>query len=250
MIKKILISQPAPKTPKSPYYDLEKKYNVKIDFRPLIHVERLSEREFRAQKVNILEHSAIIFNTHHSIDFFFSMCKDMRITIPEDMKYFFLSEQIALYIQKYIQYRKRKIFFAKTGKWNDLLELMVKHKKENYLFPQNEVHAYDQDSDLTAKNLKHTSCNMFRTVSTILEKDIPFDYDLITFFTPSGVKSITDNFPDYKQGDTLFACWGDAAANEITERGYRLDLKAPSAEAPSMIGALDLYLQKMIGEKQ
>ena len=115
MIKKILISQPAPTSKKSPYFEIEEKYKVKIEFRPLIHVERLTEKEFRAQRVNILDHSAIVFNSHHAIDFFFSMCKDLRITMPEDMKYFFISENVALYIQKYVQYRKRKIFISKTG---------------------------------------------------------------------------------------------------------------------------------------
>ena len=242
MIKKILISQPAPTSPKSPYFDLEIKYNVKFEFRPLIHVERYSEKEFRAQHINILDYSAVIFNTRHAIDNFFSLCKDLRVSIPEDMKYFFISEKIALYIQKYIQYRKRKIFFAKTGKMEELLEIMVKHKKEKYLFPQNEVHHNDFKTMLDAKGLIHTECNMFRTVSTVLDKTIPFDYDMIVFFTPSGVKSIRDNFPDYQQGETRFACWGNAAAHTVQDEGYRLDLQAPTADSPSIIAAIDNYL--------
>lgn len=242
MIKKILISQPAPTSPKSPYFDLETKYNVKFDFRPLIHVERYSEKEFRAQHINILDYSAVIFNTRHAIDNFFSLCKDLRVSIPEDMKYFFISEKIALYIQKYIQYRKRKIFFAKTGKMEELLEIMVKHKKEKYLFPQNEVHHNDFKTMLDAKGLIHTECNMFRTVSTVWDKTIPFDYDMIVFFTPSGVKSIRDNFPDYQQEETRFACWGNAAAQTVQDEGYRLDLQAPTADSPSIIAAIDNYL--------
>ena len=129
MIRKILVSQPAPSSEKSPYFDIEKKFGVKIDFKPLIHVERLSAKEFRAEKVSILDYSAIVFNSHHSIDHFFAMCKDLRITMPEDMKYFFISEKVALYIQKYVQYRKRKVFFAKTGLWSELIALMAKYKK-------------------------------------------------------------------------------------------------------------------------
>lgn len=250
MIKKILISQPAPKTAKSPYFDLEQKYNIKIDFQQLIHTERYTEKEFRAQRVNILEHTAIIFSSHHAIDSFFAICKDMRITMPEEMKYFFVSEKIALYIQKYIQYRKRKIFYAKTGKWDELLDLLVKHKKEFFLFPQNEVHHHNMSEDMEARGLKHTECNMFRTVSSQLDKDKPFDYDMIVFFTPSGVKSVTDNFPDYKQGKTLFACWGDAAAKEIEARNYRLDLKAPTAEATSMPAALDIFLEGKVEKRE
>ena len=250
MIKKILISQPAPKTAKSPYFDLEQKYNIKIDFQQLIHTERYTEKEFRAQRVNILEHSAIIFSSHHAIDSFFAICKDMRITMPEEMKYFVVSEKIALYIQKYIQYRKRKIFYAKTGKWDELLDLLVKHKKEFFLFPQNEVHHHNMSEDMEARGLKHTECNMFRTVSSQLDKDKPFDYDMIVFFTPSGVKSVTDNFPDYKQGKTLFACWGDAAAKEMEARNYRLDLKAPTAEATSMPAALDIFLEGKVEKRE
>lgn len=250
MIKKILVSQPAPAISKSPYFDIEQKFGVKIDFRPLIHVERLTEKEFRTQKVNILDHTAIIFNSHHAIDFFFSMCKDMRITMPEEMKYFFISENVAHYIQKYVQYRKRKIFHTKTGLWSELIELLAKHKKEKYLFPQNEVHHHDMAPAFDAKGLIHTECTMFRTVSTILDKKIPFDYDLVIFFTPSGVRSLTDNFPKYKQDKTLFGCFGDAAAKTIENLGYHLDLKAPTPEATSMPQALEQYLQHLINKEK
>lgn len=245
MIKKILVSQPAPTGEKSPYFDIANKYDVKIDFRPLIHVERLSTKEFRAAKVSILDHTAIVFNTHHSVDHFFSMCKDMRISVPDDMKYFFISEKVALYVQKYVQYRKRKIFFGKTGQWDDLIDLMVKHKKERYFVPQSDVHHMDVTRMLDNRGLNHTECVMYRTVSTMLEKDKPFDYDMIIFFTPSGVKSLIENYPDFKQGDIQFGCFGETTAKAIEERGFRLDLKAPSAKATSMTGALDLFL----GEK-
>ena len=247
MIKKILVSQPAPSSEKSPYFDIAKKFNVQIDFRPLIHVERLSAKEFRAEKVSILDHTAIVFNSHHAIDHFFSMCKDLRLTMPDDMKYFFISEKVALYVQKYIQYRKRKVFFGKTGQWDDLINVMAKYKKEKFLIPQSDVHQNDLDSRLDAKGLNHTECVMYRTVSTILDKEQPFDYDMVIFFTPSGVKSLTENFPGYQQGDVKFGCFGEAAAKAINDKGYRLDLKAPLPEAPSMTGALELFLEENNG---
>lgn len=249
MIRKILVSQPAPTTQKSPYFDIEKKFKIQIDFRPLIHVERLSTKEFRAEKVSILDHTAIVFNSHHSIDHFFSMCKDLRLTMPDDMKYFFISEKVALYIQKYVQYRKRKIFFGKTGQWDDLIELMVKHKKERFLVPQSDVHHLDVTKMLDNRGLNHTECVMYRTVSTMLDKDIPFDYDMVIFFTPSGVKSLTENYPDFEQGDVQFGCFGDATAKAITDRGFRLDLKAPTAQNPSITGALEAFLEMKQKEK-
>lgn len=245
MIKKILVSQPPTATAKSIYLDIAKKYGVEIDFRPFIHVERVSVREFRDQRVSILDYSAIVFNSLQAIDHFFSLCQDLRVAMPEDMKYFFLSEKIALYIQKYVQYRKRKIFFAKSGQWDELLELMVKHKKESYFVPQNEVHSTNIATMLDQKGLTHKECTMFRTVSTIFDKSIPFDYDMLIFFTPSGIKSLKENFPDYQQGDVKFGCFGEAVSKTIAENGFRLDLKAPSAEAHSMTDALNLYLEKI-----
>lgn len=248
MIKNILVSQPAPTTEKSPYFEIEKKYNVKIDFCPLIHVERFTEREYRTQHIDILSHTAVIFTSRHAIDFFFDLCKGLRVAIPEDMKYFFQSESIALYIQKFIQYRKRKIFYPKNNSWTELLDLMYKHKKEKYLFPQNEVHAHDVSEDFQRKNLNCTISNMFRTVSNVWDKEKSFNYDLVVFFTPSGVKAIRENFPDYEQGDVRFTCFGEAAANAINDFGFRLDLKAPTPTATSMSAALDQYLEAEINK--
>lgn len=243
MVKKILVSQPAPTTAASPYFDIEKDLGVKIDFRSLIHVERVSAKEFRAMKVSIPGFSAIVFNSHHAVDHFFSICKDLRLTMRDDVKYFFISESIALYIQKYIQYRKRRIFFARSGQWDELIELMAKHSGERYLIPQSDV----SDSSLAARldrhGLSHTECVMYRTVSTILDKSRPFDYDMIVFFTPSGVRSLVENFPDFTQGDVRFACWGEGAAREIAARHFRLDLHAPTPTAPSMVLALRQYLE-------
>ena len=199
MVKKILVSQPAPASEKSPYFDIAKKHNVEFIFHPFIKIEGLTPREFRQQKIQILEHTAVVFNSRHAIDHFFNLCKEMRISIPEDMKYFGISETVALYIQKYVQYRKRKVFFSATGKWEDLITIMVKHKTENYLFPQSDVHSDEVHLMLEAKKLKHTECIMYRTVSNPLPAEHEFDCDMVVLFTPAGVESLLKNFPDFKE---------------------------------------------------
>ena len=244
MVKKILVSQPAPTGSSSPYFEIEKDLGVKIDFASLIHVERVSAKEFRAMKVSIPDYTAIVFNSHHAVDHFFSLCKDLRVTMRDDMKYFFISENIALYIQKYVQYRKRKIFFGRTGQWDDLIELMQKHKKERFLIPQSDVTTLSLREKLDAEGLMHTECTMYKTVSTKWNPEKAFDYDMVVFFTPSGVKSLVENFPDFEQGEIRFACWGSGAAKEIAARGFRLDLHAPTPTAPSMALALRQYLEE------
>lgn len=248
MIKKILVSQPAPSSEKSPYYEIARKHGVEFVFHPFIKVEGLSAREFRQQKIQILDHSAVVFNSRNAIDHFFKLCNEMRITVPEDMKYFGLSETILLYIQKYVQYRKRKVFFGTTGKWTDLLSVMARHKNENYLVPLSDVHSDEVATMLDAKKLKHKECIMYRTVSNEYPADQPFDYDMLVFFTPAGIQSLLKNFPNFQQGDTKLACFGKATAKAIEAAGLRLDLEAPSTEAPSMPAAIDLFLEKENGK--
>lgn len=243
MIKKILVSQPKPSSAKSPYLELPKKYGVSIDFQSLISVQRLTPREIRAQKVDILSHTAIVFNSKQAIDHFFSLCKDMRIKLPEDMKYFFISQQVSLYVQQYVQYRKRKIFFGKSGLTADLVEVMQKHKKEKFLIPQSDVHNKEISQLLDSKGIQHTDCVMYRTVSVELDKSQPFDYDMVVFFTPSGAKSLLDNYPDYQQGDTVFACFGEKTASKLEELGFRVDIKAVQGQGLSMAGEIDHYLE-------
>ncbi len=244
MIKKILVSQPAPSSEKSPYFEIQQKYGVELVFHPFIKVEGLSAREFRQQKVQILDHTAVVFNSRNAIDHFFNLCNEMRITVPEDMKYFGLSETITLYIQKYVQYRKRKVFFGSTGKWPELVAVMAKHKTEKYLVPLSDVHTDEITAMFDAKKLKHTECIMYRTVSNEYPADRPFDYDMLVFFTPAGIQSLLKNFPDFKQGDTKIACFGKATAKAVSDAGLRLDLEAPSADAPSMPAAINLYLER------
>lgn len=244
MVKKILISQPAPVSEKSPYFDIAKKHNVEFVFHPFIKIERLTPREFREQKVQVLDHTAIVFNSRHAIDHFFNLCKEMRIAIPEDMKYFGISETVALYIQKYVQYRKRKVFFGATGKMEDLVTVMAKHKTENYLFPQSDVHSDEAHLMMEAKKLKHTECVMYRTVSNPLPTDHEFDYDMVVLFTPAGVESLLKNVPDFKERNIRLACFGKATANAIKEAGLELHLEAPTPQAPSITGSIDLYLEQ------
>jgi len=246
MVKKILVSQPRPTSAKSPYFEIEKEFGTECVFRPFFKVERLTAKEFRQQKINILDYTAIVFTSRHSIDHFFNLAKELRITIPEDMKYFCLLETIALYIQKYVQYRKRKVFFGTTGKIEDLVPQMVKHKAERYLVPMSSVHNDDVANLLTEKGLTHTESVMYRTVSNDFteEETKNFDYDMLIFFSPTGVKALKKNFPEFKQGDIRIGAFGPATAKTVEEEGLRLDLQAPTDEFPSMTSALRNYLKK------
>ena len=247
MIKKILVSQPKPSSEKSPYYDIAERLNVEIVFRPFIKVQGITPKEFRAQKISILEHSAVVFTSRHAIDHFFTLCKEMRIVVPEDMKYFCITETVALYIQKYVQYRKRKIFFGETGKIDDLIPLMVKHKNEKYFIPISDVHTSQFGDLLDAKKLVHTEGIMYRTVSNDFTKNEPVDYDLLIFFSPSGIQALLKNFPDFKQNDISIGTFGPATAKAVREAELRLDLEAPSPEYPSITVAIAAYVKKVNG---
>ena len=246
MIKKILISQPEPSSEKSPYFDIAKDFGVELVFRPFIKVEGLSPKEFRQQKIGLLDFTAVVFTSGHAIDNYFKLAKEMRITIPEDMKYFCVTETIALYIQKYVQYRKRKVFFGNTGKIDDLIPMMVKHKNEKYLVPLSSVHNDIVAKLLDSKKLNHKECVMYRTVSNDFteEEAKAFDCDMLVFFSPTGIKAFTKNFPSFTQGDVRIATFGPATAKAVEAEGLRLDLEAPTKEYPSMTGALKAYLAK------
>ena len=246
-MKKILISQPKPTSEKSPYFDIEKEFGVEFIFRPFFKVEGLTPKEFRQQKVSILDHTAVVFTSRHAIDNYFRLAKEMRLTIPEDMKYFCITETVALYIQKSVQYRKRKVFFGATGKVDDLVPTMVKHKTEKYLVPLSSVHNDVIKDLLDSKKLMHTECVMYRTVSNDFsdEEKAAFDYDMLIFSSPTGVKALGENFPDFKQNDIKIGTFGPATAKEVKAQGLRLDLEAPSKEYPSMTSALRAYLKKL-----
>ncbi len=244
MIKKILVSQPKPTSEKSPYFDIAREFGVELVFRPFIKVEGLTAKEFRQQKVSLLNFTAVVFTSRHAIDNFFNIAKEMRVTIPETMKYFCVTETIAFYIQKYVQYRKRKVFYGASGKITDLVPLMVKHKTEKYLVPMSDVHNSSVHDLLESKKLDFQECIMYRTVSDDFtpEEVEQFDYDMLIFFSPAGLTALTKNFPNFVQGDIRIAAFGPATAQEVTNRGLRLDLGAPSPEFPSMTGALRNYL--------
>ena len=243
-IKKVLVSQPKPASEKSPYYDIAEKYGVKIDFRPFIKVESLSAKEFRQQKISILDHTAVIFTSRHAIDHFFTLCTELRVTIPETMKYFCVTEAVALYIQKYVQYRKRKIFFGATGKIEDLIPSIVKHKTEKYLVPMSDVHNDDVKNLLDKNNIQHTEAVMYRTVSNDFTPDEEFDSDMLVFFSPAGVTSLKKNFPDFNQKEIKIGTFGSTTAQAVRDAGLRLDLEAPTVQAPSMTAALDMFIRE------
>lgn len=243
-IKKVLVSQPKPASEKSPYYDIAQKYGVKIDFRPFIKVESLSAKEFRLQKVSILDHTAVIFTSRHAIDHFFNLCTELRITIPETMKYFCVTEAVALYIQKYVQYRKRKIFFGTTGKIEDLLPAITKHKTEKFFVPMSNVHTDEIKNLLDKATVQHTEAIMYRTVSNDFTSEEQFDYDMLLFFSPAGVTSLKKNFPNFEQNDIKIGTFGSTTAQAVRDAGFRLDLEAPNIKAPSMTAALELFIKE------
>ena len=246
MIKKILVSQPQPTSDKSPYYDIARDFGVELVFRPFIKVEGLSSKEFRQQKISLLDFTAVVFTSRHAIDNYFKLAKEMRVNIPEDMKYFCVTETISLYIQKYVQYRKRKVFYGNTGKIDDVVPLMVKHKSEKFLVPLSSVHNDAVTKLLDAKKINHTECVMYRTVSNDFteEEARAFDCDMLVFFSPTGIKAFTKNFPGFKQGDVKIATFGPATAKAVEAEGLRLDLQAPTKECPSMTSALKAFLSK------
>ena len=243
-IKKILVSQPQPQGEKSPYFDISEKYNVKIDFHQFIKVEPLSAKEFRAQRISILDYSAVIFNAKQGIDHFFHLCDEMRITIPESMKYFCISESVAVYLQHYIHYRKRKVFYGSTGKMPDLVTVLNKHLNEKYLFVTPEVLNDEIIAALDGSKIKYTKAVMYRTVSNDFNPKEDFNYDMILFFSPLGVQSLFKNFPDFKQGEIQIGCFGSTTAAAVHEFGLRLDMEAPSPEYPSMTMVLDAFLKE------
>lgn len=243
-IKRILVSQPRPTTEKSPYFDLIERYGVKIDFRPFIKVEPIFAKEFRTQRVSVSDHTAIIFNARHGIDHFFRLCEELRITVPETMKYFCVSESVALYLQKYIQYRKRKIFFSPTGKFTDLSILLNKHADEKFLYITSDVRNDETMSSLENSKIEYNQAVMYKTVSNDFQEGENIDYDMFIFFSPAGIASLKKNFPDFEQGEIQIACFGASTAQAVKEAGLRLDLEVPTKEFPSMTMALDNFLKE------
>lgn len=245
-IKKILVSQPQPSSEKSPYFDISEKYGVKIDFRPFIKVEPILAKEFRTQRISILDHTAIIFNARHGIDHFFRLCEELRVTVPETMKYFCVSESVAVYLQHYIHYRKRKVFYGATGKMNELVTIMNKHADEKFLLITSDVQNEETMSILEKSKITFQKAVMYKTVSNDFGPDEEFNYDLIIFFSPVGVASLLKNFPDYVQGEMNIGAFGATTCQAVRDAGLRLDLEAPLPGVPSMTMALDNFLKENV----
>lgn len=246
-IKNILISQDAPVDfEKSPYADLKKKYSINIDFYKFFKIESVSGMEFRKSKVYILNHSAIVFASTSTIDHFFTLVKELRIDIPETMKYFCITDQAAHYLQKYIPYRKRKVFFAKNNNPSGIFDLFLKNKDLKYLIPCGSEIVGTRYAEFFEKNgIEYNQAIVFNTIPADLKKDVNIlKYDLILFFSPSGIHSIKHNFPDFEQGEMAFGALGSSAVEAVKAEGWTLHVEAPTKEAPSIIVALDLFLKE------
>jgi len=242
-VKNILVTQEAPTDPSSPFFKIAEKYSVKIDFRPFIQVEAVPVKEFRKQKIEILNHTAIIFTSRNAVDHFFTICRELKIEMPPDMKYFCISEQTSNYLQKYIVIRKRKIFTGLKDT-RDLLEIIKKHKNERFLFPCSDIRKNDIPDFLRENGYHFNEAITHHTVAANLSDLKEVFYDILAFFSPSGIHSLYTNFPDFKQNNTRIATFGPATAKAVRDAGLVLDIEAPQPNAPSMTGALELYIKK------
>ena len=241
-IKTILISQPKPSTEKSPYFDLADRLKLTIDFRPFIHVEGMDGQEFRQQRVDLAAHSAVILTSRLAVDHYFRLAKEMRFEVPDSMKYFCISESTAYYLQKYVQYRKRKIFHG-TIKFDEVVALMKKHKNETFLLPCSDLLKSSIPNSLDEGGFNYSKAVMYRTVCSDLSDLSDVKYDVLVFFSPSGIESLFKNFPDFVQGETRIAVFGPTTAKAAEKAGLRIDINAPTAKAPSMTMALEQYIQ-------
>lgn len=243
-IKKILISQPAPKTPKSPYLEIAEKYKLQMDFHPFIRVEGVQAKEFKLQKINILDFSAVVFTAKTAVDHFFALCEEMKLIIPDTMLYFCTSEAVALYLQKYIVYRKRKIHFGVTGKMEGLEAFLDKYKKEKFLIPVSETHVEHLTDILDDKKLDYQKAVMYKTLSNTISEEAIMSYDMLVFFSPSGIASLFENAPRFEQGERAIGCFGSSTAKAVKEAGLILNCEAPQPEFPSMTAALENFIKE------
>ncbi|HVF80676.1 MAG TPA: uroporphyrinogen-III synthase [Flavisolibacter sp.] len=250
--KKVLITQPRPESDKSPYFELGRKFDVELDFHPFIHLEAIPAKDFRRQKIDIATHTGVILTSRNAIDHFFRVCEEMKVAVSQDTKYFCITEAVALYLQKFILYRKRKVFYGADGSNKSLLDVINKHKgAERFLYVCSEN---QQDSEITGW-LKSNTCDfslafMYRTASNDVKEILTQnEYDVICFFTPSGVKSLFDNVPKFKQNGTVIGAFGNNTSKAVEESGLKLEIKAPQPQTPSMVAALDKYLATVIQKK-
>lgn len=241
-VKTILVSQPKPESDKSPYFDLADKYKLKIDFRPFINIEGVNSREFREQKVDLAKHTAVIFTSKTAVDHFFRISEETRFKVPDAMKYFCMSEAVAYYLQKYVVYRKRKIFFGKQN-IEDLVEILKKHKDESFLLPCSDILRQRIPDTLLVHEINFSKLVLYRTVASDLSDLEDVKYDLLVFFSPSGIESLLKNFPEFKQNSTKIAAFGPTTANAVKKNNLRLDIHAPQPQAPSMTMAIEQFIK-------
>jgi uroporphyrinogen-III synthase len=242
-IKKVLISQPKPEGEKSPYFDLAKKYSIELDFHPFIIVDGIPAKDFRKQKIDIAHYTAVIFTSRNAIDHFFRTCEEMKISVSQDTKYFCITEAVALYLQKFILYRKRKVFYGADGSNKNLFDVINKHKEnEKFLYPCSQSFDSEITNWLKANHCEYATPVLYKIISNNIRGIIAKNYDVICFFTPGGVKSLLENFPKFKQNGTKIGAFGINTFKAVEEAGLKLDIKAPQPQAPSMVSALEQYL--------
>lgn len=241
-VKTILVSQPEPKSDASPYHELARKQKVSVDFRPFIHVEGVDASEVRQQKVSFTEHTSVILTSRNAVDHYFRICEEMRFEVPTSMKYFCMSEAIAFYLQKYITYRKRKIYFGKQ-RFTDLIDTIKKHKTEKFLLPSSDLLKPIIPQLLEENKINYTRAILYKTVCSDLSDLEDVFYDILVFFSPSGIKSLFQNFPDFKQNNTRIAAFGQTTVKAVTDAGLKVNIEAPSVKAPSMTMALEQYIK-------
>lgn len=243
-VKTILVSQPEPKIENSPYFDLQEKQKVKIDFRPFIHVEGVSAKDIRQQKVDLNKYTAIILTSRNAVDHFFRVAEEMRFKVPDSMKYFCQSEAVAFYLQKYVVYRKRKIYVGKST-FSELSPLIKKYKDEKFLLPNTDKVKDEVPNTLNALGVNWKQATFYKTVISDLTDLADVYYDILVFFSPSGIESLFQNFPDFKQNETRIAVFGNTTIKAVEEKGLRVDIAAPTPETPSMTMALEKYIEKV-----
>ena len=242
-ISSILVTQPKPATDVSPYFSIAEKYGIKVDFREFIDVQPVSYKDFRKDKINILDYTAIIFTSRNAVDHFFRICQEAKLEMPAEMKYFCISEQTANYLQKYIVLRKRKLFVGERTA-ADLFDVIKKHKGEKFLYPCSDIRKDDLPVFMRANNLKFSEAVIYRTVASDLSDLSDVKYDCIAFFSPSGISSLFINFPDFVQGGTRIAAFGPTTAKAVVDANLILDIEAPHPNAPSMTGAIEAYIRR------
>lgn len=245
-IRKILITQPRPEGTKSPYFDLAVKYGLSLDFHPFIKVEGIPAKDFRKQKIDIAAFTAVVFTSRNAIDHFFRICEEMKITVSQDTKYFCITESVALYLQKFILYRKRKVFYGADGLNKSLFDVINKHKdNERFLYPCSESFDSEITNWLKSHNCEYATPVLYKIVSNDIREVVERGYDIICFFTPGGIKSLIENFPKFKQNGTTLAAFGANTFKAAEEAGLLLDIKAPMPQSPSMVSALEVYLKSL-----